>query len=183
MDNLVSLRRAAYAYKTAKTKRQLRQSLMLYFDVLMDFAEKHGAELEDLAPARDAINAINALDAGSKNSLFEATGKRIGLENYGRRAWLSAGMEWLKRSGLDIEKAARETLRLAKVRNITHDQLIRWREDLMAQPSEGDGVELQLARQRFVRLTNPDNWIGRGFDSPQAIAKRILQTQVGEIPK
>jgi len=34
-----------------------------------------------------------------------------------------------------------------------------------------------------LRLTDARNWIGPGFEKPTAVAKRILQAKVAEIPK
>jgi hypothetical protein len=124
MDARTEVRKAAFMHKAAKTYRQRRRALMLWLDRIMALTEGQ-LEWNDLAPGRDAIQAINAIDAGSKHPLLEATGKRIGVEEHGRRAALAAGMEWLTRSGLDNRKAAREALRLAKVTDITHKQLIQ----------------------------------------------------------
>jgi hypothetical protein len=182
MDARAEIRKAALMYKTAKTDRQRRRALILWLDRLMAFAEPE-LEWDDLEPGRKAIYATNAHDEGSKDPLLGATGKRIGLRDHGRRAWLAAGMEWLRSSGLDNRKAAREALRLGKVRDITHTQLIQWREELMAPPYETDGNALGLARERFLKLTDAHNWIGPGFDNPTVIAKRILQAKVTEIPE
>ena len=182
MDLRTEIRLAARMYKEAKTDRQRRRAYMLWLDNLMALVEPE-LEWDDLEPGRKAIYATNARDEGSKDPLLGATGKRIGLGDHGRRAWLAAGMEWLRSSGLDNRKAAREALRLGKVRDITHTQLIQWREELMAPASENDGSTLRLARERFLRLTDARNWIGPGFEKPTAVAKRILQAKVMDIPK
>jgi hypothetical protein len=182
MDVRTEIRLAARMYKGATTDRQRRRAYMLWLDRLMAFAELE-LEWDDLEPGRKAIYATNAHDEGSKDPLLGATGKRISLGDHGRRAWLAAGMEWLRRSGLDNGSAARKAIRLAKIRDVTSKDLIEWREVLMARASETDSNAVRLARERFLTLTDADYWIGPGFDNPTAIAKRILQAKVTEIPK
>jgi hypothetical protein len=177
-------------YKASRHDRERRSSFMLMLEQLIELAEAEGLG-EFLQVVRAGIFGVHSLDDGSANPLFKATGRRIGVEEHARlRTSLAAAMDWLRRTPFDNEKAAREALRLGKkvclgkVRNVTYQQVIAWRETLMA-PSEDNPTPhftgLDVARSRFLRLTCADKW--PGHDNPEKIAKKILQLLVTEIPK
>jgi len=161
---------SATMYELSKTAMRRRRSQMVQLDQLIKFAEEHGIPGEYFKATRDCIFDLHARDEPS----------RVGLGEHHRRAGLAAGMGWLMRSGMEKEPAAREALRLGKIRDVSWKQLIKYRDALVA-PRQKPGVHfdgMDVARERFARLTNPNNWHGPGCDNPKEIAKRILQALV-----